>query len=89
MVYLITYDLNKPSKDYNSLYDAIKSFEGYTHPLELTWFVKSDLSAEDLSSKLRKQMDDNDLLFVVNISSQDRQGWLPKTAWEWLRKNSK
>jgi hypothetical protein len=32
-------------------------------------------------------MENNDYLFVVMINKQDRQGWLPKTAWEWLTKN--
>lgn len=87
MVYLITYDLKTPGKEYNTLYDEIKSIGENYHPLESTWFVKSSLSATNLSTKLRSVIDENDSLFVVKISKQDRQGWLPKTAWEWLKTN--
>lgn len=87
MVYLITYDLKTPGKDYNPLYDAIKSIGDYYHPLESTWLVKSHSNANSISTSLRAIMDNNDYLFVVNISKQDRQGWLPKTAWEWLKNN--
>lgn len=87
MVYLITYDLKTLGKDYNTLYDAIKSIGEYYHPLESTWLVKSRLNANSISASLRAVMDNNDYLFVVNINKQDRQGWLPKTAWEWLTKN--
>ena len=53
MVYLITYDLKTPGKDYNTLYDEIKSIGENYHPLESTWFVKSSLTANRLSTKLR------------------------------------
>jgi hypothetical protein len=86
MVFIITYDLNTPGKEYNSLYNEIKLLGEVSHPLESTWFVKSTvLKADDISTKLRQHMDDNDLLFVAQINETNRQGWLPKTAWEWLK----
>ena len=87
MVYLITYDLKAPGRDYNALYEEIKLIGETFHPLESVWFVKSTLKANDIYTKLRLKIDDNDSFFVVNITNQDRQGWLPKTAWEWLDKN--
>ncbi len=89
MVYLITYDLNTEGKDYNALYDKIKSLGQWFHPLESVWFLKptsiSDVNI--ISEQLRSTMDINDHVFVVEITQQRRQGWLPKTAWEWLRVN--
>ena len=85
MIYLVTYDLNKEGKDYNSLYDKIKSIGPWFHPLESVWFLKSSDNVNNITEQIRTTMDVNDHIFVVNISNQDRQGWLPKTAWEWLR----
>ena len=34
-------------------------------------------------------MDDNDRLFIVEITNQKYQGWLPSKAWEWLRDHNK
>jgi hypothetical protein len=88
MIYLITYDLNKEGKDYNTLYDKIKSLGQWFHPLESVWFLKSTLdNVNEISEQLRTTMDNNDHIFVVDISNQKRQGWLPKTAWEWLREH--
>jgi hypothetical protein len=87
MIYLITYDLNKEGKDYNSLFDKIKSLGQWFHPLDSVWFLKSSDNVNNIAEQLRTTMDVNDHIFVVNISNQDRQGWLPKTAWEWLREH--
>lgn len=87
MIYLITYDLKTPGKDYNVLYDKIKSLGDNFHPLESTWFVKSNSSAESISTYLRTVMDTNDYVFVVEITKKQRQGWMSKTAWDWLRTN--
>jgi len=87
MVYLITYDLNAEGQDYNLLYEKIKSLGEWFHPLESVWFLRpllNILSATDISTTLRDDMDNNDSLFVVEISGKDRQGWMPKTAWKWL-----
>lgn len=84
MIFLITYDLNAPGKDYNPLYDKIKSLGDNFHPLESTWFLESHDTAHKISESLRTVMDENDSLFVVEITNMPRQGWLPKTAWEWL-----
>jgi hypothetical protein len=85
MIYLITYDLNTEGKDYNALYDKIKSLGQWFHPLESVWFLQSSYSVSQISEQLRTTMDNNDYIFVVEITRQLRQGWLPKTAWEWLR----
>jgi len=45
--YLIGYDLNRPrGKDaYPDLIEAIKGLDNWWHYLDLTWIVKSDLTA--------------------------------------------
>ena len=86
-LFLITYDLKKPGQNYTELYDSIKGCGQWQHPMESTWVVKvSNLtSSNDIYNLLRPKIDDNDFLFVVEITDQDRQGWLAKTFWEWLK----
>lgn len=85
--FLITYDLKKPGQNYNELYDAIKSCGEWQHPLESTWVVKmgSLITANDLYNHLRPKIDDGDFLFIVDITNQDRQGWMVKSFWEWIK----
>ncbi len=87
MVYLITYDLNTEGKDYNALYDKIKSLGEWFHPLESVWFLQSSTDVNTIFEHLHAAMDNNDHILVVEITNKLRQGWLPKTAWEWLKEH--
>ncbi|WP_353813856.1 hypothetical protein [Agromyces sp. SYSU T00266] len=85
--YLITYDLNKPGARYDDLYEAIKSYGTYCHLVDSTWIVVSNSSAKSVYEKLKPNLDSGDHIFVVDISSQDRYGWLPKNIWDWINKH--
>lgn len=82
--YLITYDLNKPGKDYSSLYNSIKSLGPWWHYLDSTWIIKSEMSANDISRRLVPSIDSADRLLVVKIDEADSQGWLTPDAWKWI-----
>ena len=86
--FLVTYDLKRPGQNYSDLYDAIKSEGDWQHPLESTWVVKTDnlVLANTIYEHLRPCIDENDSLFIVEITAQDRQGWLAKSFWEWLKR---
>ncbi len=81
--YLITYDLNVPWHDYNSLYNEIKRYP-CIHALESVWFVKSNGSASDISTHLVKFMDKNDRLIVSEIT-MNHEGWLDQNKWDFLK----
>lgn len=85
MIYIITYDLKTEDKDYATLFDGIKSLGDNFHVLGSTWLLSSDLPVNNLAEQIRRHMDEKDNLFVVNITGKERQGWLPKTAWQWLK----
>lgn len=85
MIYLITYDLKKPGRDYNTLYDTIKTAPSWWHYLESTWIIYTKESVNVWSDKIRKVIDKNDLFLIVDITKQPRQGWLKQKAWEWIR----
>ncbi len=85
-VYSISYDLRQPGRNYQNLYDAIKGLDGSCqHPIESNWFIKSDLNEQSVYDSLRPYIDDNDMLFVVEISDSDRQGWMPRSFWDWIK----
>jgi len=83
--YIINYDLNK-TKDYQSLYDAIKSYGTYARILKSCWAVVTTKSATEVRDHLLKVMDGDDGIFVVKSSGE--------AAWrnvecsnEWLKNN--
>lgn len=83
-IFIITYDLISPDKDYQSLYEAIESYKEYTHPLESVWFVRTSSSSKDIRDYLKSCLDSDDKLFVAPIN-----GWasinLPVESTEWLK----
>ncbi|MBH0331066.1 SinR [Brevibacillus brevis] len=86
-VYLISYDLNKSGKDYKGVYEAIKasSVGGNTwwHYLDSTWIIKSNLSVQQVYEKIRLHTDSDDFFLVIEVKN-NKQGWLPQDAWDYL-----
>lgn len=89
MLYLISYDLKSADKNYDSLHKAIKGLGSkWWHYLDSTWFVVTNISLAQSSEILRKEMDGNDLLLIIDVADyKEVNGWLPSKAWEWLRNN--
>lgn len=83
--YIISYDL-KNQRDYEALYEAIKSYGTWAHILESTWAVVTDQKASEIRDHLREHTDEDDALLVVKSGHE--------AAWknvictnEWLKKN--
>lgn len=89
--YLITYNLNDKTKDYNPLFVAIQNDVGseWWHYIEDTWIVKSHLTATQIAQKLYPHILRTDYLLVIEVAGNSLDGWLPKEAYDWLRKNAR
>lgn len=88
MLVLITYDLKTTDKDYAPLYEAIKKCGiKWWHYLESVWIVKTELSPNDCFERIREKLTDDDRCFIVDITNQKRQGWLPTNGWVWIKNN--
>ena len=88
MLLSISYDLRQPGRDYDELYETIKSAPSWCHAMDSLWFIRITESVDSWSNKLRNAMDGNDWLFVVDITGQSRQGWLKKDVWDWINNNN-
>ena len=94
-LFAITYDLRHPGRNYQELYDSIKlvaESDNWQHPMESYWVIAvSELSTYDANSLyeiFRQHIDDNDSLIVMRMDQSDRQGWMPKSFWEWVKDKS-
>ena len=83
---LITYDLNTPGKNYQVLYECIKSLGDWWHHLDSTWLVNTTLSPYQIDAFLRQCIDDNDYLLVIEVNPSTAAGWLPEDAGKWISK---
>ncbi|ENC6432940.1 TPA: hypothetical protein ACSP48_003806 [Aeromonas veronii] len=86
--YLISYDLNNKSKEYNFLYDEIKKSDTWWHYLESVWVITSREDLYNVRMRLQNLLDRDDRLLVIEIHSGQADGWLPTDAWDWLKNNT-
>ncbi len=87
MLYLISYDLIKPEKDYPSLTGALER-DGAIRILYSEWLVRLNISdAIDVAKRYLAYMDQNDSLFVVEVTKNS--AWLnlknESVATTWLQ----
>ena len=83
--YIISYDLRK-QRNYDALYEAIKSYGTWAKITESTWAIVTSSSAVQIRDHLSSVVDNDDRLFV--IKSGVEAAWknaICKT--EWLKGN--
>lgn len=86
MVILVTYDLQKPGRNYDVLYEALrKAGTSWARPVESVWLLDTGKAAEVIHDELRPHVDANDRLFVVELKPHWWGSNLPTEVMEWLR----
>lgn len=65
-VYLVTYDLRRPGKDYSAVHAFLKQFT-YCKDLESVWLLDTQWTAQQIRDGLNQRIDNNDKTFVVRL----------------------
>ena len=82
--YIVAYQFRNHRKNYTSFYEAIKTnYPEWQHPLESLWLIRTDETPSQIFGRLQPHLDNTDSIFVVEITDS-REGWMPKSMWEWL-----
>nr|DAG78713.1 MAG TPA: Cas system-associated protein [Caudoviricetes sp.] len=64
----ITYDLNKSGKNYEGVFDAIKSLGNWAKYQKSAWYVNTNYTASQACALVWAKMDADDSLMVVDAS---------------------
>ena len=67
----VSYDLYEPGKDYGAVGTAIKELGAWAKVQKSFWYVKSSFTARQAAEYVRRSMDPNDSLIVVDAASND------------------
>jgi len=84
-VLLVTYDLNKPGKDYADLLKTIKSFP-WARLSESSYAIKTEQTPQQVFDKLKPYLGQNDNLYVINLK-RPYAGFGPQDVNDWLESN--
>lgn len=84
--YIVSYDLCQPGRDYNSLYNALKSFLAWGKLTESTWAIISNKTAAEIRDYLCLYIDSSDRLIVIR--SGQAAAWTQVMASnQWVKEN--
>lgn len=72
-VYLVSYDLHNPNRNYNSLIQAIQSYgvNNYYHILKSQYLVSTSQNSIEIRDFLKRHLDNNDEILVNNFDKSD------------------
>ena len=84
--YIVSYDLRDPGRNYNDLYERLKSYSKWAKLTESTWAIVTGQSAVEIRDYLKYVLDSNDRIFV--IKSAGVAAWSNSICRnEWLKDN--
>lgn len=83
-LFLISYDLGRSRHNKHEIATAIMNLsEAWARPLETTWYVRTDLSEDDIQTELSWLLDPEDGLIVQAVSEA---ALLVNTSLRWFRR---
>lgn len=88
--FLISYDLGVPEShsDYIALSDFLKSqYSTWARPVKSVWLIKSDQNAAQIRDNIKKFLDTNDKLIVVEMSGNWGTYNISKEVTDWMKNN--
>lgn len=66
-MFLVSYDLIGPNRDYDAIFEHLKGYGTWARPLESVWIIKTDKTAKDVKLALREVTDANDKIVVLKL----------------------
>lgn len=83
--YLLSYDLNK-TKDYQKLYDELERLDGHRTQASV-WLIAVNNTAGELKDHLENFIDDDDSLWVLEVTKNNARKMARKGTNDWLKAN--
>lgn len=84
--YIVTYDLRAPGRNYEAVYNKLKSYDNWAKITESTWAIVTDERAVQIRDGLAALIDKNDRIFVVKSGVE--AAWRnTRCKSEWLKKH--
>ena len=66
-IMVVTYDLRKPDRNYQSLYDYLETFK-YCWHIESVWMLDTDQSTGQIRDGMKGHVEPQDRIFVARLA---------------------
>mgnify|MGYP004566356011 FL=1 len=91
-MYFVSYELKTADKDYSSLFAYLEHEVGNRngiHVMRDSWWLSSneELDVNIVCEEIRKRIGDKDHFFLSKLPTNDINGWLPSSSWDFFREN--
>jgi len=86
MIHIVVYDLKGPAGSYPEFFEALKAQGPWWHYLRSAWLVSTEEPTQRLYEALRPHIRNGDRLLVWQLGNE-RHGWLPRAAWDWIKRH--
>lgn len=83
----INYDLVAPGRDYQALYDYIRSHDGYATPLESLWLIRTNKTAFTVRDELIRLVDANDKVATFDVTGDEWGTNFSNAHTDWMQRN--
>lgn len=87
MVYLVSYDLGQPRRNYEAIEKKIHAYSYWAKPLESVWFIKTSDDITMVKKNLYSVMDKDDELMVIEVKRHWSTENLSPKVTEWMSNN--
>jgi hypothetical protein len=84
--YIVTYALKNPNLNYAPFFEELQRSQKWSHYIDNTWVVLRTDTLQELGSKLRPLIFQEDRLLIMPAKGPS-DGWLPAEAWTWIQEN--
>lgn len=74
--------LPRPPEEFDVVFDKAFSWCRYS---DTTWILWTNTSARVWTDRVRQHLRSGDHVLVVALDMSERQGWLPRWVWDWIR----
>jgi hypothetical protein len=86
-VFIVTYDLRRPGKDYEPLLKAIRRYT-HCHALKSAFFIDTTEDRLVIRDKLKAHVDENDQLYVMKLAG-DWATTRSELCTQWLQRQER
>ena len=83
-ILLISIETNNPYL-FPRLQASLNSSKGWIRFMQHSYLVKTKHDSRYWYQKLKPLLKDGEHIFITKIDMEDKQGWLPKTTWDFIR----